>query len=1303
MSEQPQRQRPQRDSPPVVGSFRPTTELSREREVFRYLHAWTSLARPHSLHRAAFPDRDEPLPTPEPCGDTALTAFAQLCALRMRARRAMVSLVSPGVEYILAEATRTMSLQYDTTEDPADALWLGCCCFPRSDGLNDLAMGQWRKAASYRDTNVGPRHYFKDGLSEHWCIVSDVTERPEYQERAFAQRASDLRFYCSIPLRGPNGAVLGALSIMNDKPRYGVSAAEMLFLEDSADTICEHLQTSFIRSQQQRSENFIQALGLFNCQKSSLRDWWIGRDNDRIKKKGRYHVETEASSQNQQDRLDNEFGKQENAGFSVASVRRLRRTDSEIREVRGDGDIFTNPTSEFNANANAARMRQGVAGQDFTPPNISVQHQVESTDETVPKATTQTRPKTKRAAASTDKVKRRPETFDLAKAIESTYARASNLVREAIHGEGAVFADAKAASAAIRNRGGTESESGPSTGEANSSDPSRDSTLQNPSDPQLDSGSNSMSEGDTSDRVSPKRTCAVTGFSTRSRSTLTGSSSNHRFALTETELRKLIKRYPSGKIFNIADSGGIYSSSGDEDAGRSEEASDEPKPSASSARRTPVARDAKRLSEIMVGARTIAFYPIWDDASELYSSALFVWSITPLRYFDPSVEMNYLAAFGHSLTAELARLNALASEKAKGSFISSISHELRSPLHGVLAGAEFLQESNLTPYQQEMTLTITLAGRTLLNTVDQILDYSKISNRSRNSNRASGGSISSEAGQGLFAESFDLAKLTEEVVESVTSAHRFELSSRDIMKSTNLPAGTSGGQPAARDLAVIVNVTKRANWWVTLSKGSWTRVITNLVGNALKYTKSGTVTVSLDAENLDRKRATVILVIQDTGVGMSKQFVSTDLFTPYKQADFDQVGTGLGLSIVKEIAKHLRAKLDCHSEPNKGTRMSMELDVSFAEPGPEDTEDEDRSLLEKSRSFAEFAVHGVDLEVERSSKVPLSVSQTKRSVLSTAAEWLGCITTSGPLMGFGPQTRACIIAESDLRQLAGADSGALSRALEVMAEKNIRLFVLGQSVLSTMPTMTFEGFPLEPIYVHQPSHRKPTTPFNLRASGPSSDIEGDSFPWNTGFTPVQDGPSPPPNDKDSQSLRSHPGPEASQATPTSQHQRRSSQPNPPSTVASTANNSKMDASHAEQPPELQHETTFKEQQAVLLVEDNNINMQLLKALMKKLKLPFDTAWNGREALDLWSANPSKYLMILTDISMPVMDGNEATAAIRAEERKRKLPETLIVAVTGVIDAGAKKASFDAGVNRWFSKPVKMKDLSALVAEVRGEA
>ena len=66
--------------------------------------------------------------------------------------------------------------------------------------------------------------------------------------------------------------------------------------------------------------------------------------------------------------------------------------------------------------------------------------------------------------------------------------------------------------------------------------------------------------------------------------------------------------------------------------------------------------------------------------------------------------------------AELSRLETLAADKAKGTFISSVSHELRSPLHGVLAGVEFLQESELSPFHQEMVSTISMAGRTLLDT-----------------------------------------------------------------------------------------------------------------------------------------------------------------------------------------------------------------------------------------------------------------------------------------------------------------------------------------------------------------------------------------------------------------------------------------------------------------------------------------------------------------------------------------------------------------------------------------------------------
>ncbi|KAI6809295.1 hypothetical protein KC342_g18391 [Hortaea werneckii] len=245
--------------------------------------------------------------------------------------------------------------------------------------------------------------------------------------------------------------------------------------------------------------------------------------------------------------------------------------------------------------------------------------------------------------------------------------------------------------------------------------------------------------------------------------------------------------------------------------------------------------------------------------------------------------------------------------------------------------------------------------------------------------------------------------------------------------------------------------------------------------------------------------------------------------------------------------------------------------------------------------------------------------------------------------------------------------------------------------------MKFDGFPMKPAFVHQPIGPRKllraitagedsctpaspgvknlynpspaiTTPRVVSAEG-ATESEGDSFPWHSGRATPQKTNDTESGGIDSGSARSKLEVDTKEAASTSR-QREGSRP-----IG----------------------------EVVLLVEDNSINMQLLKALMKKLKLPIDTAEDGREAFDQWRVEPSKYLMILTDISMPVMDGNEMTAAIRAEERKRKLPRITIVAVTGVTNAAAKKTSFDSGVDQLLTKPVKMRDLSALVAKVRGDS
>lgn len=104
--------------------------------------------------------------------------------------------------------------------------------------------------------------------------------------------------------------------------------------------------------------------------------------------------------------------------------------------------------------------------------------------------------------------------------------------------------------------------------------------------------------------------------------------------------------------------------------------------------------------------------------------------------------------------------------------------------------------------------------------------------------------------------------------------------------------------------------------------------------------------------------------------------------------------------------------------------------------------------------------------------------------------------------------------------------------------------------------------------------------------------------------------------------------------------------------------------------------------------------------MKKQGLPYDSAEDGLQALNKYTENPGRYLLILMDMNMPVMDGFESTAKIRAYERKNNLRATNIAALTGVTNEEARTTAYDAGVNKYLTKPIQMKDLMKLVAETR---
>lgn len=601
------------------------------------------------------------------CLDTGLAAFAQLAALRIGVRRAFVTIMSRETEYVLVEATRTMSLQSDFTADEKDKNWLGTSCIARSDGINDTAIDGWRKARRYRDIPANDDYYYTEGTSPHWCLVSDASTNDNVKDRPLIARAKSPRFFFSVPLRDPEGTVIGSLSMLDDKPRYGVSAHEMLFCEDLSDTIAQHVFGSMVATQRQRSERLIQALGTFNSGGKSLRDWWIGQDKASMQRGGRRRDVTN-DAENKNNRFKHEFGVEEDIiNFSrQASRTRNERPLSSITSTQA-----RTPRSATDGNDQATRNRADnhISGHDFSEAPAQPIHRDNESVTVVARGS-----KAHQASAQRQKSKdalKASQDFDSAVEIKNVYSRASTLLRESTGAAGVVFMDASAASTA---RPQTSTSFEPMTDDGTSSS---GNTTTSPSGSSDDSRLRMTSDTDSSESEPRSRPCKVIGSSTQVQAK-EGNLRPSPLRIAERDLAKLIKSYPSGKIFNYAASGTPYSGSDDSagSGGASSESAAGSTPKSSRAN-TKHNRHARLLRKVVEDARSIAFYPVWDTTNKKFRSCLFAWTLHANRFFDAKEDMTYLSAFGHSLRAEISRIETVSSDIAKGKFISSVSHELR--------------------------------------------------------------------------------------------------------------------------------------------------------------------------------------------------------------------------------------------------------------------------------------------------------------------------------------------------------------------------------------------------------------------------------------------------------------------------------------------------------------------------------------------------------------------------------------------------------------------------------------------------
>jgi hypothetical protein len=296
----------------------------------------------------------------------------------------------------------------------------------------------------------------------------------------------------------------------------------------------------------------------------------------------------------------------------------------------------------------------------------------------------------------------------LSENLKEMFSRASNIIREYIEADGTIFLDAsigmfgghigefhgRLSRPGLIGRRSQESIVS-TTEEEHWRTPTSDAETLGVSPASSYSGQ--LPKKTLTDRVeAKKKKCGILGFLTEEKCSLKGDKALENYVVViEAFLQRLLYKYPRGQVFNLGEGGLAISSTEDtrrttRDATQAESKSSEKILRTRKPRESAKQTEAKALIQMLPGARSVVFVPLWDSHRERWFAGSFAWTTRSTRVLTRAKDLSYLAAFGNSIITKVARLDTIAADRAKSDFISSINYELRSPLHGILASVEFL-------------------------------------------------------------------------------------------------------------------------------------------------------------------------------------------------------------------------------------------------------------------------------------------------------------------------------------------------------------------------------------------------------------------------------------------------------------------------------------------------------------------------------------------------------------------------------------------------------------------------------------